>query len=526
MKDLIGDCFLQNPKQISPVSTMNLSDTETTTQSSDDSGISENETDDGQPTAKKTLRIRKPIAFEQSDNDSREATPVSFFRSRFAALERIKDTPSRESTPVPSPIPTRLTRPQQLKEDSSRASTPSSEISSPSKCAHRKGRGRGKKKRGCARNSCRKVRLDDDESNSNLPETNGSIERNDQSTDVNEGSVVEEADLKEKTDLLKNLEQSKLLCNSECNLTDVDNSNRTCASKLPSQMNSQDNTDADNIRNEVGGSESPTSKSSSDWVEKDCSFSNLADNEENRKNSSHTDEGQDCTSKSSSQSPTNCDSSSVDTKRNFKNDDNIESREDDGDKNSSHFNTKAEGIEQAMDCEPSTSGTKTDVQLPVKEESNDSASTSPYSVSEMSIEMDTVEDSKTNIHEQVKDEELPGCDLKQNNAIKAEEASVTQKNVIEAEEASVTSQAIEYTERSECGNPGNVKMEKTEPDDVIPKLEAEMLDDKPTTNDDASKEEIKSVVKEEETVEESEDEEPEITVSGYRSTIHIRTELY
>ena len=492
---------------------MNLSDTETTTQSSDDSGISENETDDGQPIAKKTLRIRKPIAFEQSDNDSREATPLSFFRSRFAALERIKDTPLRESTPVPSPIPTRLTRLQQLKEDSSRASTPSSEISSPGKCAHRKGRGRGRKKRACARNSCRKVRLDDDESNSNLPETNGSTETKDLSTDMNEGSVMEGADPKESTDLLKNLEQSKLLCNSECNLTDVDNSNRTYATKSPNQKSSQDNTNTDNTSNEIGGSESPTSKSSSDCLEKNGSFSNLADNEEKKMNSSHTDEGQDCASKSSSQSPTNCDSSSVDTKRNFNDDDNIESREDDCDKNSSHFNTKSQGIEQAMDCEPCTSGTKTDVQLPVKEESNDSVSTSPYSVSEMSIEMDTAEDSKTNIHEKVKDEELSGYDLKQNNVIKAEETSVT-------------SQTVENTKQSESDNPGKAEMEKIEPDDVKPKLELEMEDDKPTMNDDASKEETMSVVKEEETVEESEDEEPEITVSEYRIIIHIWKELY
>ena len=490
---------MQNPKQISPASTIALSDTETTTQSSDDSGISENETDDGQPAAKKNLRIRKPIAFEQSDNDSREATPVSFFRSRFAALERIKDTPSRESTPVPSPIPTRLTRPHQLKDDSSRASTPSSETSSPSKCAHGKGRGRGRKRRGCARNSCRKVRLDEDESNSNLPETNESTDRNDLSTDMNESSLMEGADPKESIDSSENLEQSKLLCNSEeCNGTEDANSDRTCANNVSSQTSSQDNIDTDN---KIGGSESPTIKSGSDCLEKDGTFNNLADSE-NKENSSHANEGEDCRSKSSSQSPASCDSPSVDTKRNLDTfNDNIESRKDDGVKNSSPFDTKSEGIEQAMDCEPSTSGIKNDDQLPVKEESNDSASTSPYSVSEMSIEMDTMDESKTNIHEKVKDEELPGCDSKRNNVVKQEESP----------DASQDSENIKQTESD---NTGKVKMEKTEPDDVKPKLEAEMVDDKPTVNDDVNKEEIKSVVKEEEMAEESDDEEPEITVRG------------
>ena len=490
---------MQNPKQISPASTIALSDTETTTQSSDDSGISENETDDGQPAAKKNLRIRKPIAFEQSDNDSREATPVSFFRSRFAALERIKDTPSRESTPVPSPIPTRLTRPQQLKDDSSRASTPNSEISSPGKCGHGKGRGRGRKRRGCARNSCRKVRLDEDESNSNLPETNGSAERN---ADMNESSLMEGAAPKESTNSLENLEQSKLLFNSEeCNRSEDANSDRTCVNKVPSQTSSQDNIDADNIRNEIDGSKNLTIKSSSDSLENDGSLSNLTDNGENKENSSHADEGKDCASKSSCQSPASCDSPPVDTKRNLNNDDNIESGKDDGDKNSSPFDTKSEGIEQAMDCGPSTSGIKNDIQLPIKEESNDSASTSPYSVSEMSIEMDTMENSKTSILEKVKDEELPGSDLKQSNAIKAEKTSDSSKD-------------IENTNQSESENTGKVKMEKTESDDEKPKLEAEMVDNKPIVNDEVNKEEVKSVVKEEETAEESEDEEPEITVRG------------
>ncbi len=179
-----------------------MSDTETTT--------SDNE--DEEPEVKK-LRYRKPLFIaEMSDNDSRDGTPVNFLRSRLAALERNKDTPdgsiaSRESTPGPSPIPSRLSR-SDLKEDSSRASTPTSDVSSPRKPSPRKG-SRSRSRRGgrsrSRRKTARKVILDEDDNSSTIPDHpdgDGSLASNDVSMDAtncslpngDENSVIDNQD--------------------------------------------------------------------------------------------------------------------------------------------------------------------------------------------------------------------------------------------------------------------------------------------------------------------------------------------
>ena len=124
--------------------------------------------------------------------------PLIFFRSRFAALERIKDTPSRESTPGPSPpIPRRLTRPEQVKDNSSRTSTPNSEISSPGKSSRRKGRGISRKGgRRSGRSTSKIVHLDEYDGSSNFSEANGSIANNGLSLDINDSSPIEMEDAK------------------------------------------------------------------------------------------------------------------------------------------------------------------------------------------------------------------------------------------------------------------------------------------------------------------------------------------
>ncbi len=130
-----------------------------------------------------------------SDNDSRDGTPVNFLRSRLAALERSRDTPdgsiaSRESTPGPSPIPSRLSRCDFNKEDSSRASTPTSDVSSPRKQSPRKGSRSRSRKGGRSRSrrkAARKVILDEDDNSSTFvdhPDVEGSMASNDVSMDA------------------------------------------------------------------------------------------------------------------------------------------------------------------------------------------------------------------------------------------------------------------------------------------------------------------------------------------------------
>ena len=83
-------------------------------------------------------------------------------------------------------------------------------------------------------------------------------------------------------------------------------------------------------------------------------------------------------------------------------------------------------------CEPSTNGsTSTSAQLVIKEDGNDSASTSPYSVSDASVdEIDTLKGNKANICTRIKDAPMLVTETKQeNDLVKKEEPSTSKVNV-------------------------------------------------------------------------------------------------
>ena len=474
-----------------------MSDTETSTQTSDeDSGISENETDDGQPAAKKKCpRYRKPIAFENSDNDSREATPITFFRSRYAALERIKDTPSRESTPGPSPIPTRLTRPQQLKDDSSRASTPNSEISS-NKSAGRRGRGRGRKGRRDGRSACRKVNLEEDKSNSNLPDGNDSVVSNDLSADINESSLMEAEDA-EKEGSVRTPEPDKLSNHSDQNrLAAEDNSDSSFSvDKISSRASSQGK--IEDIEERCSGINGSQDKALLPSDNEDCIDRKMVISSQD--SASAKSNGNPVPSRS----PSDCDKSLGGSEKKTESSGAQESnvpfdsyKKESECKNSDQIvRTSGETKELVDDCQPSTSGMNPSAQLVMKEESNDSASTSPYSVSEMSVdEMDSLPNNTSD-----NDAMTIKAEIKQERNVKMEETSFVDGTV-----------KLEI-KKEECEKTENCK-DSLVNGDIKPKVETGGEEDKSTMDCEVKSEEMKTEIKEEEQAEESEDEEPEVTV--------------
>ncbi len=484
------------------VAALGLSDTESTTQSSgDESTLSENS---------KRLRYRKPIPFEQSDNDSRDVTPVSF-RSRFVSLERIRDTPSRESTPAPSPIPTRLTRSQLAKDSSSRASTPNSETSAATSQtaasqSHKRSRGRsrfggrrGKKK------VCRKVQLENENDNSNnIPEANGSVVSNDFSVDMNDTSLMDTEDAKnDKDSNVAVLEKEKdNIAGSEVGgrktrvsqLITEENSNSSISTdQTDSRWSSQDTAEQMEVECDKEGGMLPKDACGENGFD-------IADTLDKQVDSSHGSDTK-ASGNVSVPSPSTRDQSTpslmVETAEHIDEATTpFKSYTNDGDSSRVATPVEPEDRENSSSIEasktttsfepsePSTSGINIGAGLPVAEDSNDSASTSAYSVSEMSSNGD-----EDKAHS--------------NAAVKTEAAESTEGEVRNCSPAHLD---IKTEVKSEIKQEGTNSSEQDESSTMKPENGAgEGLENEKVR-------EIKKEVKEE-VVEESEDEEPEISVS-------------
>ncbi len=512
---------MQNPKQVSPVSALGLSDTET-----ESSDLDENNE------VNKALRYRKPLAFEQSDNDSRDVSSVGFFRSRFAALERIKDTPSRESTPAPSPIPSRLTRSRQLADDSSRASTPNSENSKASTSVPRRGRGRSRRgRRKGGKPACRKVNLDEDESSNQFAEANGSVASNDLSMDMNENSLMEVDEAKADTDSKDNGALTQLANNVDTKNKDADDtmdsfdvpadetSNSSCTtekskvfqSKTPEPMDDNCSDTNDNAMPEDNAASTQESLSEGKSQESDGRVE-AASSQENEDETNEIES-------SATSSRKNCDTSVLDQHANSDGEDAAELNDDNSNMPFESYSQESVATEtdaslqcnssqaseptgedtkkmvDAEPCKPSTSGLNLDLN-PAREDSNDSASTSAYSGSDLSNED---EDTKCSLNSLIKSEPEPApsnaCDDKgTEDTVKVEVKQEGDGEQIKIEvktndEEEATKRAADKDSNSE-GKP-----------------------EEKATDTEIKEEDIKKEPKEEEKAEESEDEDPEITVS-------------